>query len=89
MMAKDRKQRYRNPDDLIVDLECLLNGEPPKLARQRIEAGTLQELAEGEADEDERRGDRPRGAARRGLAVDRHCSGGLAGSPRSPTWCCC
>jgi serine/threonine-protein kinase len=53
MMAKDRKQRYRSPDDLIIDLECLLNGEPPKLARQRIEAGTLQELAEGEADDDE------------------------------------
>jgi serine/threonine-protein kinase len=53
MMAKDRKQRYRNPDDLIVDLECLLNGEPPKLARQRIEAGTLQELAEGDEEEEE------------------------------------
>jgi serine/threonine-protein kinase len=66
MMAKDRKQRYRNPDDLIVDLECLLNGEPPKLARRRIEAATLQELAEGEAEEDEKpaaaRGGPPGGA---------------------------
>jgi serine/threonine-protein kinase len=53
MMAKERKQRYKHPDDLIVDLECLLNGEAPKLARQRIEAATLQELAEGEAHEDE------------------------------------
>jgi eukaryotic-like serine/threonine-protein kinase len=53
MMAKNRKQRYRNPDDLIVDLECLLNGEPPKLARQRIEAATLQELSEGEEEEEE------------------------------------
>jgi serine/threonine-protein kinase len=53
MMAKDRKQRYRSPDDLIIDLECLLNGEPPKLARQRIEAATLRELAEGEAEEEE------------------------------------
>ncbi len=53
MMAKDRRKRYRNPDDLIVDLECLLNGEQPKLARQRIEAGTLKELAAGDADEDE------------------------------------
>lgn len=53
MMAKERKQRYRNPDDLIVDLECLLNGEPPKLARQRIEAATLQELAEGDEEEEE------------------------------------
>jgi serine/threonine-protein kinase len=53
MMAKDRKQRYRSPDDLIIDLECLLNGEPPKLARQRIEAATLRELAEGETEADE------------------------------------
>ncbi|HZT78619.1 MAG TPA: serine/threonine-protein kinase [Gemmataceae bacterium] len=58
MMAKDRRQRYRTPEDLIIDLECLLNGEPPKLARQRIEAGTLKGLAEGESDEPE-----PEGAA--------------------------
>jgi serine/threonine-protein kinase len=55
MMAKERKGRYRNPDDLIVDLECLLNGEPPRLARQKIEAATLQELAEGEAEEEDER----------------------------------
>jgi serine/threonine-protein kinase len=53
MMAKNRRKRYRSPDDLIIDLECLLNGEPPKLARERIEAMTLQELAEGEAEEEE------------------------------------
>jgi serine/threonine-protein kinase len=53
MMAKDRKQRYRSPDDLIVDLECLLNGEPPKLIRSRIEAATLQELAHGETEDEE------------------------------------
>jgi serine/threonine-protein kinase len=55
MMAKDRGERYRTPDDLIIDLECLLNGEPPKLARQRIGAGTLQALAEGETEEPNRR----------------------------------
>ncbi len=53
MMAKDRRQRYRNPDDLILDLECLLNGEPPKLVRQRIQAATLKELAQGDEEEDE------------------------------------
>ena len=53
MMAKDRAQRYRAPDDVILDLECLLNGEPPKLARQRIEATTLKGLAEGEAEEED------------------------------------
>jgi serine/threonine-protein kinase len=53
MMAKDREQRYRSPDDLILDLECLLNDLPPKLARNRIERETLEELAQGEAAEDE------------------------------------
>jgi serine/threonine-protein kinase len=55
-MAKDREQRYRSPDDLILDLECLLNGKPPKLARERIETATLEQLSRGEADEDEESG---------------------------------
>jgi serine/threonine-protein kinase len=54
MMAKNRNQRYRTPDDVIIDLECLLNDEPPRMARQRIERGTLESLAEGVTDEDER-----------------------------------
>jgi hypothetical protein len=54
LMAKSRRQRYQKADDLIIDLECLLAGEPPKLARQRIEASTLRGLAEGEADEQDR-----------------------------------
>jgi serine/threonine-protein kinase len=53
MMAKDREQRYRTPEELILDLECLLRGEPPKLARQRIEAATLQRLAEGDAEHED------------------------------------
>jgi serine/threonine protein kinase len=53
LMAKDRRRRYRNADDLIIDLECLLSGEGPKLARQRIQAATLAGLSEGETDEDE------------------------------------
>jgi serine/threonine-protein kinase len=61
MMAKDRRQRYRTPGDLIIDLECLLNGDPPKLARQHIEASTLQGLASGEMEEDERGKRRRRG----------------------------
>jgi eukaryotic-like serine/threonine-protein kinase len=52
MMAKERRQRYQKPDDLILDLECLLAGEAPKLARQKIEA-SLAGLQEGEADEEE------------------------------------
>jgi serine/threonine-protein kinase len=53
LMAKSRKQRYKDAEDLIIDLECLLAGEPPKLARQRIQAGTLQGLAEGETADEE------------------------------------
>ncbi len=52
MMAKDRRQRYPSADDLILDLECLRNGRAPKLARERIEAGTLKELAQGDADDE-------------------------------------
>jgi serine/threonine-protein kinase len=54
MMAKDRRQRYQKADDLILDLECLLAGEAPKLARQKIEA-SLAGLEEGETDEEESR----------------------------------
>lgn len=53
MMAKKRRRRYRSPDDVIIDLECLLGGEPPKLARQQIQKSTLAELAGGERALDE------------------------------------
>jgi serine/threonine-protein kinase len=53
MMAKDPQQRYQSADDLIIDLECLLNGKPPKLARERIEMGTLAELAKGAMDDED------------------------------------
>src|SRR5205807_180447 len=53
MMAKHRKARYQTPEDLIIDLECLSRGEPPKLARQRLEAASLKALAKGETDEED------------------------------------
>src|SRR5438876_9383376 len=53
MMAKKRNKRYPSPDELITDLECLLHGDPPKFARQKLDAARLQELAEGAAEEDE------------------------------------
>ncbi len=53
VMNKDRRRRYRNADDLIIDLECLLTGDAPKLARQQMQAATLAGLSEGEADEEE------------------------------------
>lgn len=53
MMAKDRKLRYNNADDLLIDLECLRQGQPPKLARDRIKASTFADLASGEEEEEE------------------------------------
>jgi serine/threonine-protein kinase len=46
MMAKNRENRYRNPDDLILDLKCLLQGESPMIAAQKPD--TLAVLAEGD-----------------------------------------
>jgi eukaryotic-like serine/threonine-protein kinase len=68
MLAKNRAQRYQKPDDLIFDLECLLNGRPPKLARERIKASTLEALAEGEeAEGDDKSSLRSRRAAAQAL----------------------
>ena len=49
MMAKNRENRYRNPDDLILDLKCLLQGESPMIAGQKAES--LAKLSQGEAAE--------------------------------------
>lgn len=51
MMAKNRDERYHTAGELIIDLECLLNGEPPRLARQKM-SKSLAELSEGETDEE-------------------------------------
>jgi serine/threonine-protein kinase len=51
MMAKNRDDRYRNPDDLILDLKCLLQGDRPMIAEQK--ASTLAALAEGDATDDD------------------------------------
>ncbi|MBI3411707.1 MAG: serine/threonine protein kinase [Planctomycetes bacterium] len=58
LMAKKRDDRYPSPAELIIDLECLLHGEPPKIARRRLEAATLEGLAEGEVAEDEDRAEK-------------------------------
>src|SRR5262249_14178648 len=44
LMAKNRDDRYPSPAELIIDLECLLHNEPPKIARQRLGANVLQGL---------------------------------------------
>jgi len=47
MLARNRDNRYPNPDDLILDLKCLLQGEPPMIAGQKSDS--LASLAEGDA----------------------------------------
>jgi serine/threonine-protein kinase len=53
MMAKDRRQRYQTPGSLLLDLESLLAGQPPKVARQTVGQARLEGLAEGEAADEE------------------------------------
>ncbi len=50
MMARDRNNRYATPDDLLLDLRCLLQGEPPMIAGQKLDS--LASLAEGDASDD-------------------------------------
>jgi serine/threonine protein kinase len=52
LMAKERRRRYQKADDLIIDLECLLAGEAPKLVRKKMQASTLAALSEGEPEEE-------------------------------------
>jgi len=49
MTAKNRENRYRTPDDLLLDLKCLTQGDSPMIAGQK--ADTLATLSEGEYEE--------------------------------------
>ncbi|MGC8643632.1 MAG: serine/threonine protein kinase [Isosphaeraceae bacterium] len=46
MLMKNREHRYSTPDDLILDLKCLIQGESPMIAGQKPES--LLALTEGE-----------------------------------------
>lgn len=49
MLAKNRENRYTTPDDLILDFQCLLQGDGPMIAGQKPDS--LEALAEGDADD--------------------------------------
>jgi serine/threonine protein kinase len=51
MMAKNREDRYRDPNDIILDLKCLLQDERPMIAAQKLES--LSRLSEGATAEQE------------------------------------
>lgn len=53
MMEKNREKRYSNPEDLLLDLKCLLQGESPMIAAQKADA--LEGLAEGDIGDDDGR----------------------------------
>ena len=48
MMAKDRRDRYRLPDDLVIDLKKLLEGKKPLLARSDVQTAVLTDAADYE-----------------------------------------
>jgi len=52
MMAKKRANRYRSPEGLIIDLECILREEPPRIARQKIDTEILKGLTHGDEDDE-------------------------------------
>jgi len=49
MMAKRREKRYKNIDELLIDLEALQNGQPPIQAHKRFDVSVLEEFEKGEA----------------------------------------
>ena len=52
MMAKKREDRYKNVEELLLDLEALKNGQPPLRARKRFDVSMLEQLEAGEDVED-------------------------------------
>lgn len=47
MMAKDKKDRYSNMEEALVDLQAVRDGRPPLIARQRFNLNALSSLEEG------------------------------------------
>jgi serine/threonine protein kinase len=48
MMAKKREDRYKNVEELLLDLEALRNGQPPIQARRRFDVSALAQLEKGQ-----------------------------------------
>ncbi|MHC4585198.1 MAG: serine/threonine protein kinase [Planctomycetota bacterium] len=53
MMAKKKKNRYKNIEELLTDLEALHEGEAPVRARARFDVSLYQQLEAGDAVEAE------------------------------------
>jgi serine/threonine protein kinase len=48
MMAKRRKNRYNNVEELLLDLEALRNGQLPLQAHKRFDVSALEQLEKGD-----------------------------------------
>jgi serine/threonine protein kinase len=48
MMAKRRKNRYNNVEELLLDLEALRNGQLPLQAHKRFDVSVLEQLEKGD-----------------------------------------
>ena len=48
MMAKKKNDRYENAKELLIDLEAIMNGQPPLRAREKFDLSSLEELEEGQ-----------------------------------------
>jgi serine/threonine protein kinase len=57
MMAKHREDRYKDVDELLMDLEALRQGRPPVRARQHFDVSVLEQLEEGDVVEPEEQPD--------------------------------
>jgi len=48
MMAKRRENRYKNVEELLMDLEALRKGQPPLQAHKRFDVSMLEQLGKGD-----------------------------------------
>ena len=49
MMAKRKKERYKNTEELLTDLEAIRDGQPPLRARERFDLSAFKQLEDGDA----------------------------------------